>query len=98
MKKIILYLQVIRDPLDSLLLEELVESELGYNPHKQVQNLQRASKASYRKALHDLSNRPEISEDLRRLLITFIGNLANLVNLKTFYTFGQLIKQIIIGL
>jgi len=98
MKKIILYLQVIRDPLDSLLLEELVESELGYNPHKQIQNLQRASKSNYRKALYDLSNRQEISEDLRRVLITFIGNLANLVNLKTFYTFGQLIKQIIIGL
>ncbi|KAA3613591.1 MAG: hypothetical protein D8M58_17055 [Calditrichaeota bacterium] len=98
MKKIILYLQVIRDPLDSLLLEELVESELGYNPHKQIQNIQKTSKSSYRKALYDLSSRREISEDLRRILATFIGNLANLVNLKTFFSFGQLINQIIIGL
>ncbi len=98
MKKVILYLQVIRDPLDTLLLETLVESELGYNLHKQIQNLQQASKTSYRKALYDLSNRPEVSVDLKRQLGTFIGNLANLVNLKSFYTFGQLIKQILIGL
>jgi len=98
MKKIILYLQVIRDPLDSLFLEALVESELGYNPHIQIQNYQRKIKSTYRKALYELSAQDEIGPDFQRVLVTFIGNLANLINLKTFYTFGQLIEQIIIGL
>ncbi|MCB9057803.1 MAG: UvrD-helicase domain-containing protein [Calditrichae bacterium] len=98
MKKIIFYLQAVRDPLDSLILEQLVESELGYNIHKQVQNIQRIMNVTYRRALYEMSNRKEISEDSIRKLNNFIGNLANLVNLKSFFTFNQLLQQIINGL
>ncbi len=98
MKKVLLYLQIIRDPLDTLILQELVELELGYNSNKQIQNLQNTLKCGYRKALYELSKRPEINEELRRQLETFIGNLANLINLKTFYNFDQLLRLILDGL
>lgn len=97
-KKVLLYLQVIRDPLDSLLLEELVESELGFHVHKQIQNVQHVLKCGYRKALYEFGIRTEISDSVKKDTATFIGNLANLINLKSFFNFEQLIKQILAGL
>lgn len=97
MKKVLLYLQLIRDPMDVLILQELVEKELGYNVHKQIQNLQNVRKAGYRKALYELIKRSETNDELKRQLEMFVGNLANLINLKTFYSFDQLLHQIING-
>ena len=88
---------MIRDPLDGLILQSLVESELGYNIHKQVQNLQSVSKTSYRKALYELSKRLDTNDETGRKLDTFIGNLANLINLKSFYNFEQLLHMILNG-
>lgn len=98
MKKVLLYLQIIRDPLDALILQELVEIEMGYNINKQVQTLQGVLKCGYRKALYEMSHRPETNEDLKRQLEIFIGNLANLINLKSFYNFKQLLQLILNGL
>jgi len=95
MQKVILYLKLIREPADALILEELVESELGYHIFKQVQEIRFTKQISFRKALSELSNRDTISYDVRRQINTLIGNVANLVNLKTFFNFDQLINEII---
>ncbi len=95
MKTILLYLKMIHDPSDILILEELVQNELGYHIFKQIQDIQRIKKASFRKALNELSMRDEVSYQVRNQVATFIGNIANLVNLKSFFTFDGLIKEII---
>ena len=97
MKKVLLYLKLIRDPSDQLVLEELIESELGYHILKQIQHIAGNDKISFRKALNEMVNRREISYHLRNQLTTFIGNIANLVNLKSFYNFEQLVQEIIGG-
>lgn len=94
MKKLMLYLRLIHDPSDSLILEELLDAELGYHVFKQIQNYQISRNLTFRKALNEYALRNEISIDLRLRLRTFIGNIANLVNLKTFYRFNGLIDQI----
>jgi len=98
MKKILLYLKLIRDPSDNLIVEELAESELGYHLYKQIQNISTLKRISFRKALYLASTQPEISYNLRNQLNTFIGNTANLVNLKSFFNFEQLIGEIIQGI
>jgi DNA polymerase III epsilon subunit family exonuclease len=98
MKKVILYLKLIRDPSDTLVLEELVECELGQHIYKQVQRFQTDKNSAFRKALTDFLARPEISYKIKNQLSTFIGNIANLVNLKSFYTFDRLIDEIIRGI
>ncbi len=95
MQKISLYLKLIRDPADSLILEELVETELGYHIYKQVQETSQIKKISFRKALSEISLQETISYQLRRQINTFVGNIANLVNLKSFYNFKQLINEIL---
>jgi len=95
MKKILLYLKLIRDPSDNLIVEELAESELGYHLCRQIQNISTLKKISFRKALYLASNQPEISYNLRNQVNTFIGNIANLVNLKSFFNFEQLVQEII---
>lgn len=98
MKKVLLYLKLIRDPADALILEELIESELGQHIYKQIQQIQTQKKITFRKALNELSSRSEISYKVRNQLSTFIGNVANLVNLKSFYSFDRLIEEIIRGI
>ena len=95
MQKISLYLKLIRDPADSLILEELVETELGYHICKQVQETSQIKKISFRKALSEISIQETISYQVRRQINTFVGNIANLVNLKSFYRFKQLINEIL---
>lgn len=95
MQKVVLYLKLIREPSDSLILEELVENELGYNILKQVQQIRNSEQISFRKALSELGARQNISYDVRRQINTLIGNIANLVNLKSFFTFKRLIDEII---
>jgi len=95
MQKISLYLKLIRDPADSLILEELVETELGYHIYKQVQETGQIKKIGFRKALSELSTQETISYQVRRQINTFVGNIANLVNLKSFYRFKQLINEIL---
>ncbi|MEJ2543502.1 MAG: UvrD-helicase domain-containing protein [Calditrichaceae bacterium] len=95
MQKISLYLKLIRDPADTLILEQLVETELGYHIYKQVQEISRIKRISFRKALSEISSQETISYQVRRQINTFVGNIANLVNLKSFYRFKQLINEIL---
>jgi len=95
MQKIVLYLKIIHEPSDSLLLEELVEKELGYHIFKQVQEIRSLKKVGFRKALSEFSSKENISYNIRRQINTLIGNIANLVNLKSFYNFNRLINEII---
>ena len=97
MQKIILYLKLIRMSSDTLILEELVEKELGYHIFKQVQNFKNIHKTTFRKALNELSQRQEISYKIRNQISTFIGHIANMVNLKSFFNFERLISEIIHG-
>ena len=95
MQKISLYLKLIRDPSDSLILEELVESELGYHIYKQVQEMSHIKKTNFRKALSETGSQESASYQVKRQINTFVGNIANLVNLKSFYSFKQLINEIL---
>ncbi|MEJ2053522.1 MAG: UvrD-helicase domain-containing protein [Calditrichaceae bacterium] len=95
MQKITLYLKLIRDPADTLILEELVENELGYHIYKQVQEISRQKRINFRKALGELTIQENLSYKVRRQINTFVGSIANLVNLKSFYTFKRLINEII---
>ncbi|HGY54099.1 MAG TPA: hypothetical protein ENK44_00215 [Caldithrix abyssi] len=97
MQKIILYLKLIRMPSDTLALEQLVEKELGYQIYKQVQNFKNLHNTTFRKALNELSQREEISYKIRNQISTFIGHIANMVNLKSFFSFERLISEIIRG-
>ncbi len=98
MKKILLYLKLIRDPSDNLIVEELVEAELGYHIYKQIQSIGGLNKISFRKALYLTANQMEVSYNLRNQLNTFIGNISNLFNLKSFFNFEQLVQEIIQGI
>ncbi|MBD3224437.1 MAG: AAA family ATPase [Caldithrix sp.] len=94
MKRIILYLQLIRDPSDSLILEELTQKELGYHVHKQIQRHKQLNNVSFRKALNEYTRNPNLNYDLRHQINTFVGLVANLINLKNFYRFRDLIDEI----
>ncbi|MGD9898770.1 MAG: UvrD-helicase domain-containing protein [Calditrichaceae bacterium] len=96
MARLLSYLKLIRNPIDNLVIEELVEVELGHHIYKQIQNYQNLNeKSTFRKALNDFSTRSEIGSDLRRRINAFIGNIANLVNLKSFYKFDSLVAEIL---
>jgi len=98
MKTILLYLKLIHDPADSLILEDLLQVELGYHIYKQIQDVQKIKKTTFRKALNEMVSREEVSYQVRNQISTFIGNVANLINLKTFYSFSRLIQEIIKGM
>lgn len=95
MKKVLLYLKLIRDPSDTFTLEELVEQELGATVYRQLQELQRINQIPFKKALNELASRDELSYKVRNQLQTFIGNIANLINLKSFFSFQRLMNEII---
>lgn len=97
LKLLTLYLQTLRDPFDALILHELVINELGYNMHTQVQSLQSALKTSYRQALFEMLKNKTVGPDQKAKLSTFIGKIANLINLKTFFSFPELVMQIFNG-
>jgi DNA polymerase III epsilon subunit family exonuclease len=94
-QKILLYLKLIRDPADTLLLEQLVNNELGHHIFKQIQNYQTKNHLTFKKALNEYGLREEISAGNREKVSSFIGNIANLINLKSFYRFKRLIQEII---
>ncbi len=98
MKKIMLYLKLIHDPTDELILQDLLESELGYHVFKQAQELQRIRQVGFKKAMNLLINQANISYKVRNSLSTFIGNIANLINLKSFFTFRKLMQEIVRGI
>lgn len=98
MKRLLLYLKLIRDPSDILILEKLIQLELGEHLYKKLQQWARVKNISLRKALNDFANK-EIDEGrMRNKIRNFIGHIANLVNLKTFFTFDRLVQEILNGM
>ncbi len=95
MKKIISYLKLIRDPMDSLVLEDLCEMELGAPITRQIQRQRDRQNVPFKTALNAYSKQSNLNYDIRNQLQTFVGNIANLINLKSFYGFTQLIEEII---
>jgi len=95
MKRFLLYLKIIRDPSDPLLLEQLMFYELGEHLFKQIKHQAQKNQISLKKALNEYAVNHFNSKDVRNKVQTFIGNLANLINLKNFFRFDQLSKEII---
>ncbi len=95
MKKLLLYLRLIRDPLDDLILEELVELELGYSVAKQIQTLMHDQKSTFRLALFEFASLHKDGAGGQKTLTTFTGRIANLINLKSFFTFRQIVDLIV---
>lgn len=95
-KKVILYLRLIRDSEDPVALEELANHELGPAISGMIKQTAQSEKISFRKVLYryyrDKSNR--LSFDVRLKIQAFVNYLANLINLKDFFTFVQLLDEI----
>ncbi|MHB2154238.1 UvrD-helicase domain-containing protein [Calditrichota bacterium GD2] len=95
MKRFLLYLRLIRDPSDTLILEQLMLLELGEHLFKKIQQWAKQKQISLKKALNEFAIHQYNSKTVRNKLQTFIGNLANLINLKSFFKFDQLTREII---
>ncbi|MHB2150183.1 UvrD-helicase domain-containing protein [Calditrichota bacterium LG25] len=95
MKRFLLYLRLIRDPSDTLILEQLMLLELGEHLFKKIQQWAKQKQISLKKALNEFAIHQYNSKAVRNKLQTFIGNLANLINLKSFFKFDQLTREII---
>jgi DNA helicase II / ATP-dependent DNA helicase PcrA len=95
-KKVILYLRLIRDSEDPVALESLATHELGPAISGIIKQTAVNQSISFRKSLYsyyrDKSNR--LSHDLRLKIQSFVNYLANVINLKDFYSFEQLLDEI----
>ena len=95
LKKLVLYLRLISDPLDDVSWQALVQAQMGYNVDKHVEMVQKATRVSYRRALYELSRQKEAEEETRLRVKSFLGAVGNWINLKGFYGFEQLIREIL---
>jgi DNA polymerase III epsilon subunit family exonuclease len=95
-KKIILYLQFIRDAEDQISLEELARVELGESLHSLIRHMAQDQNSSYRKILYKFykEENENLPYDSVLRIRNFIAHIANLVNLKEFYKFSQLLDEI----
>jgi len=94
-QKILLYLRLVKDPSDQLILEDLVETELGQEIYILIQRRQKDKNISFKLAVNETAGDERLSLAARQKLAAFIGNLANLINLKTFFNFPRLVREII---
>ena len=96
-KKIIRYLRLIRNPEDYIALEELTENELGSSLNSYIKHYAKKNTLSYRKALYDIysGEHHHLNKEAKYKIQKYIAQIANIVNLKTFYNFSQLIDEII---
>ncbi len=90
-----LYLRLVTDPLDDVSWQALVRMQLGYDVDKHVEMVQKARRVSYRRALYELSRQEDVANDTRHRVNTFLGAIGNWINLKNFYGFEQLIREIL---
>jgi DNA helicase-2/ATP-dependent DNA helicase PcrA len=95
-KKIILYLQFIRDAEDQISLEELARVELGESLHSLIRHMSQDQNSSYRKILYQFykEENEKLPYDSILRIRNFIAHIANLVNLKEFFKFSQLLDEI----
>jgi DNA polymerase III epsilon subunit family exonuclease len=96
LQKLILFLKVIQDTMDDISLEQLAEIEIGMHLTKLIKNYGFKKNISFRKSLYDFYRFKKGDLDFNSLMNVknFISQIANLVNLKSFYTLNQLIDDI----
>jgi DNA helicase-2/ATP-dependent DNA helicase PcrA len=96
LQKLILFLKVIQDTMDDISLEQLAEIEIGMHLTKLIKNYGFKKNISFRKSLYDFYRFKKGDLDFNSLMNVknFISQIANLVNLKSFYTLNQLIDYI----
>jgi len=96
LQKLILFLKVIQDTMDDISLEQLAEIEIGMHLTKLIKNYGFKKNISFRKSLYDFYRFKKGDLDFNSLINVknFISQIANLVNLKSFYTLNQLIDDI----
>jgi DNA helicase-2/ATP-dependent DNA helicase PcrA len=94
--KILLYLSLVRDVNDQVALEELTVAELGSSLYNFIKDQAVKRKLSFRKTLSRLYQDDEksISLDNKFKLRRLVAHIANLFNLKYFYSFSKLLEQI----
>ena len=98
MKRLLLYLKLIRDPSDTMILEHLMRLELGEHLTKKILQWAATKGMGLRKALNQFASGDMSGPNIKNQLQAFIGQIANLVNLKTFFTFDRLIQEILNGM
>lgn len=94
--KLILYLKIIHDTTDDISLEQLSEIEIGMQLTKLIKNHGFKNNINFRKSLYEFYRFKKGDIDFNSLMSVknFISQIANLVNLKSFYTLNQLIDDI----
>jgi ATP-dependent DNA helicase UvrD/PcrA len=96
LQKLMLYLKVIQDTTDDISLEQLSEIEIGMQLTKVIKNHRFKKNITFRKSLYDFYRFKKGDIDFNSLMNVknFISQIANLVNLKSFYSLNQLIDDI----
>jgi len=95
-KRIILYLKFIRDAEDQISLEDLARVELGESLHSLIRHMAQDQNSSFRKILYQFyrEENEKLPYDSILRIRNFIAHIANLVNLKGFFKFSQLLDEI----
>jgi DNA polymerase III epsilon subunit family exonuclease len=95
-KRIMFHLKLIRDPDDPVALEELARIELGESLYSLVKHMALQQNVRFRKILQKyyIEEDEKLPYDSLLKIRNFIAHIANLVNLKDFYTFNQLLNEI----
>jgi len=95
-RKILLYLRLTLDPDDYIALEDLTEQEIGHAFFNIIKEHARQQKCTFRKALYMFyRNRDKrFGYDMSARVQKFVMQLGNLINLRDFYRFDQLMSDI----
>ncbi len=96
LNKILLYLCLVRDIHDQVALEELTSAEMGQSLYNFIKDQVSKRKLTFRKTLSQLYQDEEksISLETKFKLRRLVTHIANLFNLKYFFTLSKLIDQI----
>jgi DNA polymerase III epsilon subunit family exonuclease len=96
-RKIILYLRLIRDSNDVIALEALTQNELGTSIYNHIKDNSLKKKIGFRQSLHFYYSKSasQLTRDTKIRIKEFVTEIANLVNLKNFYTFPRLFDEIL---
>ena len=95
-KRIILFLKFIRDSEDQISLEELARIELGESLYSLIRHMAQDQQRSFRHILYQFYREEDekLPYDSILRIRNFIAHIANLVNLKEFFKFNQLLDEI----
>lgn len=95
-KRIFLYFRFMKDPDDPISFEELTRIELGESLFGMLKHLAIKERQSLRKIIYRFyaDENGQLPYDSILKIRNFIAHLANLVNLKDFYSFNQLVDEI----